>query len=383
MTTRRWWISLLLVLVSVAAVQAREFRGAWIASVHNLNWPSRAGDSPAAQKAELIALLDAAKRAGLNAVLLQVRPESDALYRSGLDPWSRFLTGTQGADPGWDPLAFALEEGHRRGLEVHAWLNPYRALVNVSKPMAAGHIAKRYPQYAHRVGNLLVMDPGAPEVQDHVVRVAADIARRYPVDGIHYDDYFYPYPPAGERINFPDGATYRRYQAGGGKLPLADWRRENVNRLIQRTAAAVKAARPGVVFGVSPFGIYTKGQPATVQAGLDMLNQLHADPVHWMKAGWVDYLAPQLYWRDGSKQSFSELLRWWRSPAVNPRQVAIYPGIAVDRLTEQGWPAAEIVRQVGLSRSLGPGPRGHIFWSIKPLARDTKGVTTALRRAGY
>jgi uncharacterized lipoprotein YddW (UPF0748 family) len=227
------------------------------------------------------------------------------------------------------------------------------------------------------------MDPGAPEVQEHVVKVVTDVARRYAVAGIHFDDYFYPYPPPGGKVSFPDGKTYQRYRASGGKLDLADWRRDNVNRLVARASREVKAVRPGIVFGVSPFGIYTKGQPSTVTAGLDQYNQIYADPLKWMRSGWVDYIAPQLYWKDKSPQCFTELLKWWRSPTVNPRGVPVYPGIAAYRMSEQGWPAEEIIRQVALSRTVGSGPSGHVFFRIATLANNTKGISSMLKRAGY
>lgn len=378
----KYWLSIIAVALAALSAAQAEFRGAWISTVHNLDWPSK-GAPPAQQKAELVRLLDSAKSLGLTDVFFQVRPEGDALYRSSLEPWSRFLTGSQGGDPGYDPLAFCIQEAGKRGLRVHAWFNPYRAAVKAGSPLASNHMARRFASSAYRVGSVLCMDPGSPEVQDHVVKVVADVARRYNVAGIHFDDYFYPYPPSGGKVSFPDGATYRRYRDGGGKLELGDWRRDNVNRLIARVSQAVKQARPGVLFGVSPFGIYTKGQPSTVQAGLDQYNEIFADPLRWMRAGWVDYIAPQLYWRENSPQSFSELLKWWRSPGVNPRGIPVYPGIAAYRLSEQGWPAEEIVRQVGLSRTVGSGPSGHIFFRMGTLAANTKGLATMLKRAGY
>jgi uncharacterized lipoprotein YddW (UPF0748 family) len=376
------WLSLFFFLALVCGAAA-EFRGAWISSVHNLDWPSKQGLSAAQQKAELVRLLDSAESLGLTDVVFQVRPEGDALYRSPLEPWSRFLTGTQGKDPGYDPLAFCISEAGKRGIRVHAWFNPYRASVKAGAPLAANHMARRYRAHAHKVGSVLCMDPGAPEVQDHVVKVVTDVARRYDVAGIHFDDYFYPYPAPGKAASFPDGKTYQRYRASGGKLDLADWRRDNVNRLIARSSQAVKAVRPGIVFGVSPFGIYTKGQPSTVKAGLDQYNQIYADPLRWMRSGWVDYLAPQLYWKNNSAQCFTELLKWWRSPSVNPRRVPIYPGIASYRMKEQGWPAEEILRQVALSRTVGEGPSGHIFFRMQDLARNTKGISSMLKKAGY
>lgn len=375
----KFLLNLVLLWIS-AAVGHAEFRGAWITVVHNLDWPSKPGLPAAQQKAELAHLLDAAKSLGLTDVLFQVRPEGDALYRSSLEPWSRFLTGTQGKDPGYDPLEFCISEAGRRGIRVHAWFNPYRASIKAGAPMAANHMARRFSPYACKVGSVICMDPGSREVQDHVVRVVTDVARRYNVAGIHFDDYFYPYPSTGK---LPDAKTYARYRAAGGKLEIGDWRRDNVNRLIARVSQAVKEARPGVVFGVSPFGIYTKGQPSTVKAGLDQLHEIYADPVRWMRSGWVDYIAPQLYWKDQSAQSFSELLKWWRGPSANPRGVPVYPGIAAYRMSEQGWPAQEIVRQVALSRTIGRGPSGHVFFRMGNLAENTKGVSTLLKKSGY
>ena len=373
------WLSFVFLLALALAAQA-EFRGAWISAVHNLDWPSKKGLPAAQQKAELVRLLDSAKSLGLTDIFFQVRPEGDALYRSPLEPWSRFLTGTQGKDPGYDPLAFCISEAGKRGMRVHAWFNPYRASVKAGNPLASNHMARRYSRHAHRVGSVVCMDPGSKEVQDHVVKVVSDVASRYNVAGIHFDDYFYPYPSVGR---LPDSETYEAYRAGGGSLSIGDWRRDNVNRLIARSSQAVKEARPGAVFGVSPFGIYTKGQPSTVKAGLDQLNEIYADPLKWMRSGWVDYVAPQLYWKDDSPQSFTELLKWWRNPKVNPRGVPVYPGIAVYRMSEQGWPAQEIVRQVALSRTVGSGPSGHIFFRMKNLANNTKGVSTMLKKAGY
>jgi len=364
-------------LLSPPPAQA-ELRGAWISSVHNINFPSRQGLSEQEQKNQAIRLLDAAKSAGLNAVILQVRPESDALYPSQLEPWSRYLTGKQGVSPGYDPLAFFIAEGRKRGIEVHAWINPYRAATNASHSRTSNHISRRFPQYAYRIGNILWMDPGAPEVRRHINAVVRDLVTRYDIAGIHLDDYFYPYPtPKGGLPNFPDDTTHR---ASGTNLSKPDWRRQNVNTLIRELGQTVRSTRPGVQFGVSPFGIYTKGSPANVKAGVDQYNQLFADPVTWMRQGWVDYLAPQLYWKEGGPQSFSSLLRWWRSPAANPRGIPIVPGIAVDRLTSHGWGPDEISRQLRLEKNISPRPQGgFLLWNIGPVSKNTKGVLAAIR----
>ena len=270
----------------------RELRGVWVASVGNINFPSEQGLSAEAQQAELTAMFDAVAAAGLNAVFFQVRPECDALYASPLEPWSRYLTGTQGQDPGYDPLEFAVTQAHARGLELHAWFNPYRAKASAASKAADGHISKLLPQYAYTYGNFLWMDPGAVEVQDQLVAVIADVVTRYDIDGVHFDDYFYPYP---DEDPFPDSGTYGAYVQGGGQLGLADWRRDNVNRVVERVGLEVAKLRPSVRWGISPFGIYRPGIPEGIQ-GLDQYDAIYADPVKWMQEGWLDYLAPQLYW---------------------------------------------------------------------------------------
>jgi len=376
---------LLLLLALCAGISSAhaEFRAAWVASVFNINFPSRPGLDPAAQQREIIAILEAARKARLNALLVQVRPEGDALYASKLEPWSRFLTGRQGGSPGYDPLQVFIVEGRKRGIGIHAWLNPYRAATSASDARDLQHISKRMGVYAKRAGRLLWMDPGAPAVQDHVVNVARDLLRRYDLAGLHIDDYFYPYPESGGGDAFPDADTYGAYQRAGGALSRADWRRSNVNTLVRRLHDAVKQEKPGAVFGVSPFGIYTKGQPADVKAGLDQYHQLYADPVKWLREGWVDYLAPQLYWRDGGPQSFTALLRWWRSPQVNPRGIPIYPGIALDRLGgSHNWPVSEIANQLRIEQKIGPRREGgFIFYHIKPVQQNQKGVLSVIAKS--
>jgi uncharacterized lipoprotein YddW (UPF0748 family) len=372
-----------LAILALLSLTARaELQGAWIASVHNINFPSKAGLSVEAQKQQAVRLLDAAKSAGLNAVMLQVRPESDALYNSPLEPWSRYLSGSQGADPGYDPLAFFIARAKERGIQVHAWINPYRAAANATQPRSPRHISRRLPQYTYKIGNVLWMDPGSPEVRRHIQSVVRDLATRYEISGVHLDDYFYPYPDTKGRLpNFPDQKTYAAYRASGGALSKADWRRENVNTLVRELSRTVRTARPGLAFGVSPFGIHSKDTaPATIKTGVDQFHQLFADPLQWMRQGWVDYLSPQLYWRDGGPQSFSTLLGWWRNPKVNPRGVPIIPGIAVDRMESQGWPSSEITRQLAAEKTITPRTRGgFLLWNIGPVLKNTKGVLATVR----
>ena len=375
---------LLLVLSQIHFANGAEFRAAWVASVYNLNFPSHAGLSASEQKEQIRRMVDAAANAGLNALMIQVRPEGDALYQTSLEPWSRFLTGTQGASPGYDPLATFIEEGKRRDLAIHAWINPYRAVANARDACASTHEIYQIRGAVRRVSTSLWMDPGDIAVRQHVIHVIKDLVSRYSVAGVVLDDYFYPYPSRGfPRGTFPDGTTYARYRAEGGKLGIDDWRRQNVDLLIENLHAAVKEERPRALFGVSPFGIYTIGAPPSVHAELDQYRDLYADPVKWMKEGWVDYLSPQLYWRDGGPQSYSALLQWWRSSEANPHGVPIFPSIALERLgSGYGWPTSEIARQLSLERSIKPRPEGgFILWNIGPLSANQKGIAKVISAA--
>jgi len=296
---------------------AREFRAAWIATVANIDWPSRPGLPVEQQKSELIAMLDKAAEIRLNAVVLQVRPACDALYASKLEPWSEFLTGTMGKapEPYYDPLEFAVTEAHKRGLELHAWFNPYRARHPQGKSeISADHISKTHPNLVKTYGTYLWLDPGEKAVQDHTVAVMLDVARRYDVDGIHIDDYFYPYRvkgPDGNILDFPDDPSWKTYVDGGGTLKRDDWRRENVNILVQRFYSELKQVKPHVKFGISPFGIGRPGMPPGI-TGFDQYTELYADTLKWLRNGWMDYWTPQLYWKIESKgQSFPVLLKFW------------------------------------------------------------------------
>jgi uncharacterized lipoprotein YddW (UPF0748 family) len=369
------WLSMQL----LSAGYADEFRAAWVASVYNLNFPSRAGLGEGEQKAEIRFIVQTASRNGLNALMVQVRPEGDALYESHLEPWSRYLTGRQGVSPGYDPLETFIREGRKAGVAIHAWINPYRAATNAAAQRAPSHEVNELRDGVRRIGSSLWLDPGDPGVEEHLIRVVRDLVRRYPVAGVVLDDYFYPYPGNGyARGTFPDAGTYGRYRAGGGRLEIDGWRRQNVNRLIHDIQSVVKLERPGALFGVSPFGIYTKGEPPEVSADLDQLHDLYSDPVAWLKNGWVDYVSPQLYWRDGGPQSYSVLLRWWRSTEVNPHLIPVYPSIALERMgAGYGWPSSEIARQLSLEKSIRPrGNGGFVLWNIGQLMRNQKGVAT-------
>lgn len=376
----------------------REFRAAWIATVGNIDWPSRKDLTTAEQKAELVAMLDRAAKIGLNAVIFQVRPACDALYASKLEPWSEYLTGTMGKppEPFYDPLTFAIEEAHQRGLELHAWFNPYRARhANARSPIAANHISKTRPQLVRQYGSYLWLDPGEREVQEHALNVVLDVVKRYDVDGVHFDDYFYPYKESanGRELDFPDESSWKKTGAGG-KLARNDWRRENVNQFIQRVNASVKTAKPWVKFGVSPFGIWRPGHPAQIN-GFDAYDQLYADARHWLVNGWVDYFVPQLYWAiEPKEQSFPVLLNWWNEQ--NPKRRHIWPGLNTTKVGETAgrppsrtnpgrartsWQPEEIVAQVRLAAKQ-PVSAGHVHWNAKSLLRSSE-LQSALTRGPY
>ena len=366
----------------------REFRGAWIASVGNINWPSKPGLTTAAQKSELLKILDNAIDLKLNAILLQVRPACDAFYRSDLEPWSYYLTGQLGQAPSpyYDPLQFAVEEAHTRGLELHAWFNPYRAGVLPRKgPVPATHISKTRPWLVKRYANFEWLDPGEDATKDHTTRVILDVVRRYDIDGVHLDDYFYPYVERdqhGNSIDFPDDNSWNAYKKKGGKHDRNDWRRDNVNDLMERLYAGIHKIKPYVRFGVSPFGIWRPGFPASVR-GLDAYEHLYADSRRWLQEGWVDYLAPQLYWRISAPyQSYPELLKWWLTQ--NPRNRHIWPGSSLSGIgsSRNPWPASEIVEQFSLARSMNENP-GHIIWNYNRVLNNTEGVRTALTKQIY
>jgi uncharacterized lipoprotein YddW (UPF0748 family) len=356
----------------------REFRGAWVATVYNLDWPSRPGLPAATQQAQLRAILDRAAALHLNAILLQVRPASDALYASKKEPWSEFLTGKAGVSPGYDPLAFAIKEAHARGIELHAWINPFRAAIHAGDPLPANHVAKEHPEWVRRFGKQLWIDPGDPAARNYVISVITDIVRRYDVDGVHLDDYFYPYPLEHGAATFPDDSTWQRFGAGKGPS-RGDWRRENINDFVRSMYRAVKATKSDVRVGISPFGIWRPGVPPTTKAGLDAYEQLFADSRKWLAEGWVDYLAPQLYWSiKPPAQSFPVLLKWWREQSHG---VPIWPGIATERIGSKR-PAREIIDQIALTRR-GTTTPGQIHWSMKALMRDQGGIDELLRKGPY
>src|SRR5215213_3275026 len=321
----------------------REFRAVWIATVDNIDFPTKKTLSIEEQKKELLRNLELARELKLNAVIFQARPMCDALYESKIEPWSEFLTGKMGKSQAFDPLRFLIAEAHKRGILVHAWFNPYRAYHPAAKTVSENHISKRRPDLVRQYGKYLWLDPSDAEVQDYSLSVVLDVARRYDVDGIHFDDYFYPYPEkdaSGNKIEFPDDENWREYlraaarfsRSGARRIPLSrdDWRRANVNNFIESVGREIKKIKPEILYGVSPFAIW---QPAPEKGitGFNSYAELYADARKWLRDGTVDYLAPQIYWETARQgQSFPVLLDWWKRENVKNRH--LWAGIAPYRI---------------------------------------------------
>lgn len=366
----------------------REFRGVWVASVQNIDWPSQPGLSTREQQDELLGILDRAVALRLNAVILQVRPAADALYASPLEPWSEYLTGRMGQppDPWYDPLEFAVREAHKRGLELHAWFNPYRASdpSGRSRP-SPNHISVTNPELVKKYGTMLWMDPGEPQVRERTTRVILDVVQRYDIDGVHIDDYFYPYKEKdrhGHVIEFPDASSWRRYRRSGGRLSRDDWRRANVDSLIQQVYVRIKAAKPWVKFGISPFGLWRPGNPPGAD-GLDSYDELYGDSRRWLWNGWADYFTPQLYWPiDRPGLSYPILLQWWVGQNVKKRH--IWPGNYLGKVngTPTGWPAQELLDQIALTRAQ-PGATGNVYFSMRWFLFPNDGITEKLAAGPY
>ncbi len=382
-----------------------EFRAAWLSPVGgggNGDWPSRPGLPAESQKAELRALLDRAQAMGLNAVIMHVRTAADALYPSPYAPWSAFLTGVSGQDPGYDPLKFAIDEAHARGLQLHAWFNPYRAVLgNLGGRAAPEHVTVAHPDWIRKYGSQTWIDPGEPRARDDILASILDVVKRYDVDGIHIDDYFYPYREServtkrvGKRkvttthdIPFPDDVTWEKYGAGEGWTNRNDWRRNNVNEFVRTLYYGVKQEKPWVVVGISPFGIWRSGVPAGI-TGLDAYAEIYADARLWLREGWADYFAPQLYWAiNGVQGRFSVLDSWWREPAQNPHGRHIWPGLATMHLaTSYKWSTDEIVDQIQLLRNTRANSTdvpGHVHFRISSLRRNDWAAADDLHERSY
>jgi uncharacterized lipoprotein YddW (UPF0748 family) len=390
--------------VNVPPAAPREFRAAWVSTVANIDWPSRNNLSSEKQQAEALAILDRARALNLNAIVLQVRPSADAIYPSELEPWSEFLTGAQGRPPKtmYDPLQFWIEQAHARGLELHAWFNPYRARHATAKsPLAPNHIANTRPETVKPYGRYLWMDPGESAASQHTLDVVLDVVRRYDIDGVHIDDYFYPYPidtanaagPEGvaldagvgqkQELEFPDQPSWQRYLLNGGTLERAAWRRQNVNSLIEALYIGIHKEKSWVRFGISPFGIGRPDRRPAGIVGFSQYDKLYADAELWLANGWLDYLAPQLYWPVAqAPQAFDVLLDYWL--AQNSRARHVWPGLYTSRIdnSAKAFAPEEIVKQIGVTRSRA-GVNGHLHFSIAALMENRKGINDQLKAQAY
>ncbi|MEO7310536.1 MAG: family 10 glycosylhydrolase [Chitinophagaceae bacterium] len=369
------------------AYPKRDLRGAWVSTVSNIDWPSSRTLTTAQQQAELMKILDTLNNTGINTVFLQIRPESDALYASTIDPWSYWLTNAQGTAPNpiWDPLQFAVTQAHARGMDLHAWINPFRA--KQSTPiLAPNHVATLHPDWTFVAGTITLLNPGLPAVRQYLTNVIGDIANRYDIDGIHFDDYFYPYPPNG--VLKQDSATYVDYNPTN-IATIADWRRDNVNQLIAKvydTLQIINAlGNRNIVFGVSPFGIWKQGVPAGI-VGTSSYNDIYCDPIAWLQAGKVDYVAPQLYWKITGPQDYTALSKWWNDQASLYGNRHIYPGLAAYRLdpASSNWDAIDILSQINLNRTGTHGQvLGQVLFSTKQIMSNIKGIKTELQSNQY
>lgn len=362
-----------------------EFRGVWIATVDNIDWPQKGQVNVASQKADFIRQLDMHKKNGMNAVIVQVRPAADAFYPSPYEPWSQWLTGVQGKAPSpyYDPLEFMVTEAHKRGMEFHAWLNPYRANFNVNTAsIAPSHITRKHPEWFLTYGDKKYFDPSNKEAQRFVVNVVRDIVKRYDIDGIHMDDYFYPYPIA--KKDFPDAASYRR---SGSKLSKDDWRRSNVDSIIKQLSIVIKKEKPYCKFGISPYSVWRNKtqdpEGSDTKAWQTNYDDLYADVLLWLKKGWIDYVAPQLYNEIGHKSlAYEKLLDWWSKHSYGRH---VYIGHALYRTAEKRGPwtnPKELPNQLKLVRK-NQNIQGSIYFSSSSFEKNINGWSDSLRNNYY
>jgi uncharacterized lipoprotein YddW (UPF0748 family) len=358
-----------------------EFRGVWVATVENIDWPSRGNYNSDSQKVEFIRLLNMHQRNGMNAMIVQIRPVTDAFYPSQYEPWSEYLTGKQGQPPVpyYDPLEFMIAETHKRGMEFHAWMNPYRAVFNINKSsVAATHITKIHPEWFLNYGDKKYFDPGIKEAQEYVTNVVKDVVSRYAVDAIHFDDYFYPYRIAGKE--FPDEASFAKY---GNGMNIDDWRRSNVDSIILSLSKVIKKENPKCQFGISPFGVWRNIAKDSIngsntRAGQTNYDDLYADIVLWLKNSWIDYVAPQIYWEFEQKNApYQTVLDWWSKHSYGKN---CYIGLGIYKAGSNAYwkDTMQLPRQIEALRNT-PNVQGMIFFSSKSFEKNLNGWTDSLR----
>ncbi len=375
---RRFFLFLsILIAVSASAQQKREFRGAWIQCVNG----QFKGLGTQRMQLTLTQQLDELQKDGVNAIIFQVRPECDALYESKYEPWSHFLTGVQGEAPVpyWDPLEWMVRECHRRGMELHAWINPYRAKTKTEHELASNHVAARYPERTFEYDGLVLLNPALAVNRNHICAIVADIVTRYDVDGLHIDDYFYPYPVAG--VEIPDQADFMRNNEGF--TDIGDWRRHNVDLFVEQLYNTVHALKPWVKVGISPFGIYRNRAShagGSNTRGLQNYDDLYADVLLWIEQGWLDYCVPQLYWQIGHPSAdYAELIRWWND---NASARPLFIGEDVERTVKYADPEKPTRNQLPAKRKLHSemsGVQGTVLWYAKAVADNIGNYGTSMR----
>ena len=383
---RQHILVLCLLSFSVAVFSQINFRGAWIATVANIDWPSaEAVGYTDLQQEEMTWLLDSLQSIGINAIVFQVRPTADALYQSAYEPSSHWLTGTQGDSLTWDPLQWTIEQAHARNMEVHVWLNPYR--VNLAKTdtsmICAEHVWRKHPEWFWEYNKQWYFDPGLDVTREWICTIVQDIIQRYDVQAIHMDDYFYPYPSG--KMPIPDAETFAKYPRGF--TDIREWRRNNVNLAIQDISATIRECKDSVQFGISPFGVWRNASVdstgSATQAGITNYDDLYADIRMWIREGWIDYVLPQLYWEIGKKVADYEVLAHWWANEVRGTNCKLYIGMAPYRLEgakkDSPWAQGnEIERQMKLNRTI-PEISGECFYSTRPLLRNPKGVCDTIK----
>ncbi len=386
-------LSLFLLLSSYHAIAQsepakREFRAVWIATVKNLDWPSRAGLSTEQQQREIREMLDFHQKNGINAIIMQVRPSADAFYFSAEEPWSEWLSGQQGKPPypWYDPLTYFIEESHKRGMEFHAWFNPFRALVDAdrNKLLSVNHISNKRPDWLVQYGKNLYFDPGIPRARDYVSDIILDVVNRYDIDAVHFDDYFYPYRIANEE--FPDTSSYEAY--GGGFVNKDDWRRQNVDSFVESINYRIKAVKSHVKLGISPFGVWRNiaDDPlgSDTRAGQTSYDDLYADIRAWLLKGWIDYVVPQLYFSIGYPPADYEILAKWWSQNEAGRHLYVGKGpYKIDNNADQNWSKPnEITRQLELDKTL-PAIKGSVYFRAGTFTPNPQGLNDSLQTNYY
>lgn len=364
-----------------------EFRSTWISTVYNLDWPSKKGLSQAQQKQEFIALLDGLKKAGLNSVIVQIKPSADSFYPSKYGPWSEYLTGVQGKNPGYNPLAFMIEETHKRNMEFHAWFNPYRVSVKGDiEALTEDHPARQNPDWVVAYGGKLYYNPGVPEVRQFVIDSILEVVKNYNIDGVHLDDYFYPYPENG--VDFPDDDLYKTYKRTATETK-EEWRRNNINDFIKNLYQSIKNEKRNVKFGVSPFGIWRNKaddpKGSNTRGGVTSYDSLYADTKYWVEMGWLDYIAPQIYWYFGyDRADYGKLVDWW-ADVVKNKKTHLYIGHAAYKIEEGNTPwgnPLEISNQIDYNREI-PQVKGSIFFRAKSIINNPLGLMDKLQNQIY